>query len=68
MRITSSVLKSIKDRLVGRLGLLSFIEQPSCSSPKDFELFDRLEAEIDLFLRKTNAKYYKKGLDEFFWD
>jgi len=53
---------------VGRLGLLSFIEQPSCSSPKDFELFDRLEAEIDLFLRKTNAKYYKKGLDEFFWD
>ena len=65
--ITSSWSKVIKKGLVGRLGNWSFI-QSSCSSPKDFELFDKLEAEIDLFLRKINAKYYKKGLDEFFWD
>ena len=63
--ITSSVLKSIKDRIVAGLGFQS--EQP-CHSLPDYEIFERLGAEIDLYLRKINAKYYKKGLDEFFWD
>ena len=64
--ITSSFAKVI-DRIVTGLGLHSFIEQP-CHSLPDYEIFERLEAEIDLYLRKINAKYYKNGLDEFFWD
>ena len=62
--ITSSFAKVI-DRIVTGLGFQS--EQP-CRSLPHSEIFERLEAEIDLYLRKINAKYYKNGLDEFFWD
>ena len=63
--ITSKVI-DILNQIGGEL--LGVSSATRCPSPKETELFERLEAEIDLYLRKINAKYYKNGLDEFFWD
>ena len=48
---------------------VSFNKPTPCHLPTNDDIFDRLEAEIEVYCRKLNSKYPKlTGLDEFFWD